>query len=425
MDLRQLRALARRQRAPQLLRRRPRAAHGAVERLAPTSPARARAGRRPHRPGHERAHRGGLGRRRAGPAHRGRVRRALDSDVASLRDEVAGQGPGRRHRHDRPLARPAAARGARRAPPRGQRRHPRRDHQLARPPARRRARSTSPSSTCPIDDADLVIEAALRRGPRPRRAGRPPAVRRASRSRSPSSPSTSCCSRPRAPASATSSTPQAAEPGVELRAQAEVDGMRLLASLAFSGFGAAVLPASAAPAWVGGDWRRIPIEGCRIARSGWPADAAGCPPPPSAPSPSMAAQVVVDESPRQAAASTPPELARRVVDDRRERTVALTVLGRGGTGRRRMASVADTITITDNRTGEYGRGPHRQRRGRRQGVGEAPARRLVLRPVLRRHRGGREPPSPSSTARRASCATAATPSSSWPSSRATSRSPTC
>ena len=37
--------------------------------------------------------------------------------------------------------------------------------------------------------------------------------------------------------------------------------MRLLASLAFSGFGAAVLPASAAPGFVGGDWRRIPIEG--------------------------------------------------------------------------------------------------------------------------------------------------------------------
>ena len=49
--------------------------------------------------------------------------------------------------------------------------------------------------------------------------------------------------------------------GVRLRAKAEVDGIRLLASLAFSGFGAAVLPASAAPLWVGGEWKRIPIEG--------------------------------------------------------------------------------------------------------------------------------------------------------------------
>jgi LysR family hydrogen peroxide-inducible transcriptional activator len=53
---------------------------------------------------------------------------------------------------------------------------------------------------------------------------------------------------------------QAAEAGVELTAQAEVDGMRLLASLAFQGFGAALLPASAAPGWVGGDWRKIPVE---------------------------------------------------------------------------------------------------------------------------------------------------------------------
>lgn len=53
----------------------------------------------------------------------------------------------------------------------------------------------------------------------------------------------------------------AAAAGVTLRAQAEVDGMRLLASLAFSGFGAAVLPASAAPGWLEGEWRRIPIEG--------------------------------------------------------------------------------------------------------------------------------------------------------------------
>ncbi len=44
--------------------------------------------------------------------------------------------------------------------------------------------------------------------------------------------------------------------GVSLRGKAEFDGMRLLASLAFAGFGAAVLPASAAPASVGGDWTR-------------------------------------------------------------------------------------------------------------------------------------------------------------------------
>src|SRR5262245_36661587 len=40
---------------------------------------------------------------------------------------------------------------------------------------------------------------------------------------------------------------QARRAGVTLRTKAEVDGMRLLASLAFDGFGAALLPASAVP----------------------------------------------------------------------------------------------------------------------------------------------------------------------------------
>jgi LysR family hydrogen peroxide-inducible transcriptional activator len=54
---------------------------------------------------------------------------------------------------------------------------------------------------------------------------------------------------------------QCADAGIELVSQAEVDGMRLLASLAFQGFGAAILPASAAPSWVGGEWRRVPVDG--------------------------------------------------------------------------------------------------------------------------------------------------------------------
>ena len=49
--------------------------------------------------------------------------------------------------------------------------------------------------------------------------------------------------------------------GITLEPQAEIDGMRLLASLAFQGFGPAILPASAAPGWIGGDWKRVPIDG--------------------------------------------------------------------------------------------------------------------------------------------------------------------
>ncbi|WP_426573052.1 LysR family transcriptional regulator [Aquihabitans sp. McL0605] len=49
--------------------------------------------------------------------------------------------------------------------------------------------------------------------------------------------------------------------GVTLTAQAEVDGMRLLASLAYQGFGAAILPASAIVEWSDGTWSTVALEG--------------------------------------------------------------------------------------------------------------------------------------------------------------------
>jgi LysR family hydrogen peroxide-inducible transcriptional activator len=53
----------------------------------------------------------------------------------------------------------------------------------------------------------------------------------------------------------------AAEAGVELRSRAEFDGMRLLTSLAFAGFGAGIVPASAIPSGLGGPWRTISVVG--------------------------------------------------------------------------------------------------------------------------------------------------------------------
>lgn len=47
--------------------------------------------------------------------------------------------------------------------------------------------------------------------------------------------------------------------GVELTTRAEVDGMRMIATLVLTGFGAAILPATAAPD--DGPWRHIPITG--------------------------------------------------------------------------------------------------------------------------------------------------------------------
>jgi LysR family hydrogen peroxide-inducible transcriptional activator len=51
----------------------------------------------------------------------------------------------------------------------------------------------------------------------------------------------------------------AASAGITLRAQAEVDGVRLLASLAFDGFGAAIVPATAVPSWLEGSFRCITV----------------------------------------------------------------------------------------------------------------------------------------------------------------------
>lgn len=60
----------------------------------------------------------------------------------------------------------------------------------------------------------------------------------------------------------------AEEASVTLRAKAELDGLRLIASLVFDGFGAAVLPSSAAPSWLSGNWTRVPIAGIGRRRVG-------------------------------------------------------------------------------------------------------------------------------------------------------------
>jgi LysR family hydrogen peroxide-inducible transcriptional activator len=60
----------------------------------------------------------------------------------------------------------------------------------------------------------------------------------------------------------------AAAAGVTLRARAELDGIRLIASMAFEGYGAAVLPSSAVPRWLRGDFRIIRIEGVAPRRVG-------------------------------------------------------------------------------------------------------------------------------------------------------------
>lgn len=47
--------------------------------------------------------------------------------------------------------------------------------------------------------------------------------------------------------------------GIELVPAAEIDGVRLITSLAYDGFGAAIVPATAIPRWLSGDFVRIPL----------------------------------------------------------------------------------------------------------------------------------------------------------------------
>jgi molybdate transport repressor ModE-like protein len=55
----------------------------------------------------------------------------------------------------------------------------------------------------------------------------------------------------------------------QLTAQAEIDGVRLLASLAFEGYGAAVVPSTAIPRWLTGDFKRIVVPELPRRVVGW------------------------------------------------------------------------------------------------------------------------------------------------------------
>jgi molybdate transport repressor ModE-like protein len=57
--------------------------------------------------------------------------------------------------------------------------------------------------------------------------------------------------------------------GIELQPQVEIDGVRLLASLAFEGFGAAIVPATSVPRWLKGDFKRIAVPELPRRVVGW------------------------------------------------------------------------------------------------------------------------------------------------------------
>lgn len=61
---------------------------------------------------------------------------------------------------------------------------------------------------------------------------------------------------------------QARKARVTLKVLAEIDGGRLMTSLAMEGYAAAVVPATAAPRWVKGEFQVIPVEGLPRRRVG-------------------------------------------------------------------------------------------------------------------------------------------------------------
>ena len=61
----------------------------------------------------------------------------------------------------------------------------------------------------------------------------------------------------------------AAGVGVELEAKVEIDGVRLLTSLVFEGYGAAIVPATAVPRWLKGDFHRVAVPELPRRVVGW------------------------------------------------------------------------------------------------------------------------------------------------------------
>ncbi len=61
----------------------------------------------------------------------------------------------------------------------------------------------------------------------------------------------------------------AASVGTSLRPQSEIDGVRLLTSLAMEGYGAAIVPSTAVPRWLKGDFTRINVPELPRRVVGW------------------------------------------------------------------------------------------------------------------------------------------------------------
>lgn len=86
--------------------------------------------------------------------------------------------------------------------------------------------------------------------------------------------------------------------------QAEIDGVRLLTSLAFEGFGPAIVPATAIPAWIKGDFTRVSIPQLPRRIVGWASRKRPIPNKPTRAALDIARQVVAKTGDRQPGVNT-------------------------------------------------------------------------------------------------------------------------
>jgi molybdate transport repressor ModE-like protein len=86
--------------------------------------------------------------------------------------------------------------------------------------------------------------------------------------------------------------------------QSEIDGVRLLTSLAFEGFGPAIVPATAIPAWIKGDFTRVSIPQLPRRVVGWASRKRPAPNKPTRAALEIARQVVAKTGDRQPGVNT-------------------------------------------------------------------------------------------------------------------------
>jgi LysR family hydrogen peroxide-inducible transcriptional activator len=92
---------------------------------------------------------------------------------------------------------------------------------------------------------------------------------------------------------------EAARRGVRLVALAEIDGARLLTSLAFEGFGATIVPSTAVPGWLKGDFTRVPLAGFPARHVGLARRKRAAVSPPARAVARVLVRVIADRGPRQ------------------------------------------------------------------------------------------------------------------------------